>query len=77
MKKIEKSEDDLLESFTNDAERRIKEQLVLREIVRAEELMADDKEVEEEIEKTGHKMLKQIIKLQNGIDKEKGTRTRN
>jgi FKBP-type peptidyl-prolyl cis-trans isomerase (trigger factor) len=50
--KINKTEEELVESFKSDAEDRIKKYLVLREISKKENVKAEDKEIEAKIEET-------------------------
>jgi len=51
LKKIQKTEKDLLDSFLEEAKKRVKNSLVLREIERKEDVKVDEKELEAEMQK--------------------------
>ncbi|MBA7627432.1 Trigger factor [subsurface metagenome] len=51
LKKIQKTEKDLLDSFLEEAKKRVKNSLVLREIERKEDIKVSEKELEAEIQK--------------------------
>ncbi len=61
LKKLNKTEEELLSSFSAEAEKRIKNSLVLREIEKQEKIVPDEKELEKEMAK--------ISQLDPGIDK--------
>jgi len=51
LEKIKKSEKELLDSFSTEAQKRVKRFLILREISRREKILVSDNEVEEEMNK--------------------------
>ncbi|MBI2643904.1 MAG: hypothetical protein HYW95_00045 [Candidatus Wildermuthbacteria bacterium] len=51
LKKINKSEEELLQSFRQEAEKRVKNSLILRAIIKKENIEASAQEVEEEVNK--------------------------
>ena len=56
LNQIKKTEEDLIKEWQNDAETRVKYGLILRELAERENIQADDKEVDAEVEK----LLKQL-----------------
>lgn len=52
LEKIKKTEEELLESFKEDSEDRIKKYLALREISKRENIKVEDKEIEAKVEET-------------------------
>ncbi len=67
LKKINKSEQELEKSFSGQAEKRIKNFLILREIGKAENISVSEKEIEQEINKV-LKKYPDIESAQKGID---------
>jgi len=61
LKKIQKTEKDLLDSFLEEAKKRVKNSLVLREIERKEDVKVDEKELEAEMQK--------ISQMNSALDK--------
>lgn len=53
LKKLGKTEKELLDSFSQEAEKRVKNSLVLREIQKSENIEISEKELEEEMAKIG------------------------
>lgn len=61
LKKLNKTEKDLLDSFSTEAQKRVKNSLVLREIEKQENIEVEEKELQTEMDK--------ISKINPGLDK--------
>ena len=68
--KIQKSEDEIKESFSKDAEAGVKNFLILREIAKRENIEVPEEEIKEKINET-LKQYPDIKKVQKGVDLEK------
>lgn len=71
LKHLKKTESELMLDFTPDAIKRVKSALVIRQIAKQENISVDDKDVEDEVERTlaGYKMHPSYAEQINDLEK--------